>query len=85
LRFCIFEISVFFNLNLLKEIMKKSSLTLLTIFALLFLKSCNSYPMDKTHISDINRNTEELQKRQEAEKRKIEASEFNNFGKPDSK
>ena len=41
--------------------------------------------MDKTHTSDMNRNAEELQKRQEAEKNKIEANEFNNFGKPDKK
>lgn len=41
--------------------------------------------MDTTHKSDMNRNTEELQKRQEAEKNKIQPSEFNNFGKPDNK
>ncbi|MFL9834856.1 hypothetical protein [Chryseobacterium terrae] len=41
--------------------------------------------MDKTQTSDMNRNTEELQKRQEAEKSKFEANELNNFGKPDNK
>ncbi|WP_262888427.1 hypothetical protein [Chryseobacterium cheonjiense] len=41
--------------------------------------------MDKTHTSDMNRNTEELQKRQEAEKNKIEPNPQNNFGKPDNK
>jgi PBP1b-binding outer membrane lipoprotein LpoB len=65
--------------------MKKSFLTILTIFALLFLKSCNSYPMDNKNTSDMNRNTEELQKRQEAEKNKIEPNTLNNFGKPDNK
>lgn len=41
--------------------------------------------MDKTHTSDMNRNTEELQKRQEAEKSKTEFNELNNFGKPANK
>lgn len=58
---------------------------MLIIFAVVFLKSCNSYPMDTTHKSDMNRNTEELQKRQEAEKSKTEPNELNNFGKPDNK
>ncbi|HEX7870121.1 MAG TPA: hypothetical protein VF455_08400 [Chryseobacterium sp.] len=65
--------------------MKKSLLTTLTIFALLFLKSCNSYPMNNKNTSEMDRNTQELQKRQEAEKNKIEPNEFNNFGKPDNK
>lgn len=51
--------------------------------ALLFLKSCKSYPMDNSHESDMERNAAELQKRQEAEKNKIEPSELNNYGKPD--
>ncbi|WP_435524014.1 hypothetical protein [Chryseobacterium indoltheticum] len=41
--------------------------------------------MDKTHINDMTWNTEELQKRQEAEKSKYEANELNNSGKPPSK
>ena len=41
--------------------------------------------MDNTHTSNMNRNTAELQKRQEAEKNKIEPNVLNNFGKPDSK
>ena len=65
--------------------MKKSFLAALTIFTLLFLESCNSYPMNNKNTSEMNRNTEELQKRQEAEKNKIEPNEFNNFGKPDNK
>jgi len=65
--------------------MKRFFSITLIILSIIFLKSCNSYPMDKTHTSDMNRNAEELQKRQEAEKNKIEANEFNNFGKPDKK
>jgi len=65
--------------------MKRFFSITLIVFAILFLKSCNSYPMDKTHTSDMNRNTEELQKRQEAEKNKIEPNPQNNFGKPDNK
>lgn len=65
--------------------MKNFFFLTLIIFTVIFLKSCNSYPMDTTHKSDMNRNTEELQKRQEAEKNKIQPSEFNNFGKPDNK
>ncbi|MFC7348123.1 hypothetical protein ACFQO9_15500 [Chryseobacterium zhengzhouense] len=41
--------------------------------------------MNTAHKSDMDRNAEELQKRQQAEKNKIEANEFNNFGKPDDK
>lgn len=39
--------------------------------------------MDNSHESDMERNAAELQKRQEAEKNKIEPSELNNYGKPD--
>jgi len=65
--------------------MKNFFFLTLIIFTVTFLKSCNSYPMNATHKSDMDRNAEELQKRQEAEKSKIEANEFNNFGKPDNK
>lgn len=65
--------------------MKGIFLITFIIFASLFLKSCKSYPMDNTHTSNMNRNTAELQKRQEAEKNKIEPNVLNNFGKPDSK
>jgi len=41
--------------------------------------------MDATHKSDMDRNTEELQKRQQTEKNKIEPNELNNFGRPDHK
>ncbi len=41
--------------------------------------------MDSKNTSDMDRNTQELQKRQEAEKNKIEPNEFNNFGRPDTK
>ncbi|PJJ68274.1 hypothetical protein CLV73_2311 [Chryseobacterium geocarposphaerae] len=65
--------------------MKNFFFLTLIIFTVTFLKSCNSYPMNATHKSDMDRNAEELQKRQEVEKNKIEANEFNNFGKPDNK
>lgn len=68
-----------------KNLMKNFFFLMLIIFAVTFLKSCNSYPMDTTHKSDMNKNTEELQKRQEAEKSKIQPSELNNFGKPNDK
>lgn len=41
--------------------------------------------MDNTHTNDMNRNTQDLQKRQEAEKNKIEPNALNDFGKPDNK
>jgi len=41
--------------------------------------------MDKMQTSAMDRNTEELQKRQEAEKNKIEPNALNDFGKPDKK
>ncbi|WP_262484004.1 MULTISPECIES: hypothetical protein [Chryseobacterium] len=41
--------------------------------------------MNTANTSAMDRNTEELQKRQEAEKNKIEPNALNNFGKPDSK
>ncbi len=65
--------------------MKNFSFLTLILFVVTFLKSCNSYPMADTHKSDMDRNTEELQKRLEAERKKIEPNEFNNFGKPDNK
>lgn len=65
--------------------MKGFFLITIMIFALAFLNSCKSYPMDTANISAMDRNTEELQKRQEAEKNKIEPNALNNFGKPDSK
>lgn len=55
------------------------------ILGIIFLKSCNSYPMDNKYTSDMNKNTQELQKRQEAEKNKTVPNELNNFGKPDNK
>ena len=47
--------------------------------------SCKSYPMEAPQKSDVDRNSEELQKRQAAEHEKIEISNLNNFGKPPSK
>lgn len=44
--------------------------------------SCKSYPMEVAHKSDVDRNAEELQKRQAAELEKTEISNLNNFGKP---
>ena len=65
--------------------MKRFFLTTLMILGIIFLKSCNSYPMDNKYTSDMNKNTQELQKRQEAEKNKTVPNELNNFGKPDNK
>ncbi len=50
--------------------MKNFSFLTLILFTVTSLKSCNSYPMADTRKSDMNRNTEELQKRQEAERKK---------------
>lgn len=47
--------------------------------------SCKSYPMETPQKSDVDRNAEELQKRQAAEREKTEVSHLNNFGKPQSK
>ncbi|MBW8524688.1 hypothetical protein K0U91_08280 [Chryseobacterium chendengshani] len=47
--------------------------------------SCKSYPMGVLQQSDVNRNSEELQKRHAAEREKTEVSHLNNFGKPPSK
>ncbi len=65
--------------------MKRFFLTTFIISTLTFLNSCKSYPMDKMQTSAMDRNTEELQKRQEAEKNKIEPNALNDFGKPDKK
>lgn len=65
--------------------MKGFFLITLMISALTFLNSCKSYPMDTANTSAMNRNTEELQKRQEVEKNKIEPNALNDFGKPDNK
>lgn len=64
--------------------MKRFFLITFIISTLIFLNSCKSYPMDNTHTSAMNRNTEELQKRQDAEKNKIEPNALNDFGKPDN-
>ncbi|MEG1669366.1 hypothetical protein [Chryseobacterium sp.] len=47
--------------------------------------SCKSYPMEASQKSDVDRNSEELQKRQAAEREKTEASHLNNYGRPPSK
>lgn len=41
--------------------------------------------MDNKYTSEMNKNTQELQKRQEAETNKTVPNELNNFGKPDNK
>jgi len=41
--------------------------------------------MEVPQKSDVDRNSEELQKRQAAEREKTEASHLNNFGKPPGK
>ena len=84
LRFFVFLKDLYFSFKLQKNLMKKFLYIILIIFGVVFLNSCNSYPMDNTNKSDMNRNTEELQKRQEAEKNKIEPNELNNFGKPNN-
>ena len=65
--------------------MKSFIRTILAIYLMGSVVSCKSYPMEASQKSDVDRNSEELQKRQEAERSKYEANELNNFGKPPSK
>lgn len=55
------------------------------IYLMISIVSCKSYPMEASQKSEVDRNSEELQKRQAAEREKIEASYLNNFGRPASK
>ena len=65
--------------------MKSFIRTILAIYLMASTVSCKSYPMETPQKSDVDRNSEELQKRQAAEREKIEASHLNNFGKPQGK
>jgi len=50
------------------------------------LGSCKTSNVDTSHKSDMARNAEELQKREQAEKEKLDiTSPINNYGKPASK
>ncbi|MBW3524191.1 hypothetical protein [Chryseobacterium sp. NKUCC03_KSP] len=55
------------------------------IYLMVSIVSCKSYPMEASQKSDVDRNSEELQKRQAAEREKTEAGHLNNYGKPSSK
>lgn len=55
------------------------------IYLMVSIVSCKSYPMEASQKSDVDRNSEELQKRQAAEREKTEASHLNNYGRPPSK
>lgn len=48
------------------------------------LNACNSYPMDSSNQSEMNRNAEELRKRNEAEKERnsVELNTPDNFARP---
>lgn len=62
--------------------MKSFGKTILAIYLMGSVVSCKSYPIETPQKSDVDRNSEELQKRQAAEREKTEASYLNNFGKP---
>ncbi|WP_277115346.1 hypothetical protein [Chryseobacterium sp.] len=50
------------------------------------LGSCKTSNVDTSHKSDMARNAEELQKREQAEKNRVDVtSSLNNYGKPASK
>lgn len=65
--------------------MKSFIRTISTIYLMVSVVSCKSYPMEPPQKSDVDRNSEELQKRQAAEREKTEASHLNNYGRPPSK
>ena len=65
--------------------MKSFIRIILAICLIGFAFSCKSYPMEIPHKSDVNKNSEELQKRQAAEREKTEINYLNNFGKPPGK
>ncbi len=65
--------------------MKSFIRTISAIYLMGSAVSCKSYPMGVPQKSDVDRNSEELQKRQAAEREKTEASHLNNFGKPPGK
>jgi len=65
--------------------MKSFSRIILAIYLIGSAVSCKSYPMEISQKSEVDRNSEELQKRQAAEREKTEIGHLNNFGKPSSK
>jgi len=65
--------------------MKSFIRTISAIYLMGFAVSCKSYPMEVPQKSDVDRNSEELQKRQAAEREKTEISNLNDFGKPPGK
>lgn len=65
----------------------KTYIKIISVFSLFMaLGSCKTSTVDTSHKSDMARNVEELQKREQAEKEKLDiTSPFNNYGKPASK
>lgn len=56
---------------------------ILILFALGLITSCSSsYPMNQENNSDVNRNMEELNKREEQQKKNTSLDTFNDYGKP---
>ncbi|MCP1301715.1 hypothetical protein NK356_21290 [Chryseobacterium sp. S0630] len=65
----------------------KTCIKIISVFGLfVVLSSCKTNPVENAHKSDMVRNTEELQKRDQAEKDRVDVtSSQNNYGKPVSK
>jgi hypothetical protein len=65
----------------------RTFIKIISVFSLLVgLSSCKTNPIGTSHRSDMTRNVEELQKREQAEKEKLDiTSPINNYGKPASK
>ncbi|BFO65102.1 hypothetical protein [Chryseobacterium sp. KCF3-3] len=65
----------------------KTCIKIISVFGLfVVLSSCKTTPVENAHKSDMVRNTEELQKRDQAEKDRVDVtSSQNNYGKPVSK
>ncbi|WP_431610488.1 hypothetical protein [Chryseobacterium sp. 'Rf worker isolate 10'] len=65
----------------------KTCIKIISVLSLFVaLGSCKTSTVDNSHKSDMVRNVEELQKREQAEKDKVDVtSPINNYGKPASK
>ncbi|MFZ4931921.1 hypothetical protein [Chryseobacterium sp. Mn2064] len=65
----------------------KTYIKIISVFGLLIsLSSCKTAIADTSHQSDINKNLEELQKREKTEKDRVDITSYrNNYGKPPSK
>ncbi|MDR4951432.1 hypothetical protein REB14_04445 [Chryseobacterium sp. ES2] len=65
----------------------KTCIKIILVFGFVVtLVSCKTYPAGTSHKSDMVKNTEELQKREQAERQKVDiTSPQNNYGKPTSK